>query len=71
MVRNYTVTFFFITFFVAYDVAQLAGWSDFTVLAGTHRADWPVGGTTRQRWIRIWSGVRPGGRTRPTATHQA
>jgi hypothetical protein len=34
MVRNYTVTFFFITFFVAFDVAQLAGWSDITVLAG-------------------------------------
>lgn len=34
MVRNYTVTFFFITFFVAFDLAQLAGWSDVTVLAG-------------------------------------
>jgi uncharacterized membrane protein len=34
MVRNYTVTFFFITFFVAFDVAQLAGWGDVTVLAG-------------------------------------
>ena len=34
MVRNYTVTFFFITFFVAFDMAQLAGWSDVTVLAG-------------------------------------
>ena len=34
MVRNYTVTFFFITFFVAFDLAQLAGWTDVTVLAG-------------------------------------
>jgi uncharacterized membrane protein len=34
MVRNYTVTFFFITFFVAYDIAQAAGATDVTVLAG-------------------------------------
>jgi hypothetical protein len=34
MVRNYTATFFFITFFVAFGVAQLAGWSDVTVPAG-------------------------------------
>lgn len=34
MIRNYTVTFFFITFFVAYDVAQLAGYTDIVTLAG-------------------------------------
>jgi uncharacterized membrane protein len=34
MVRNYTVTFFFITFFVAFDIAQAAGATDITVLAG-------------------------------------
>jgi uncharacterized membrane protein len=34
MVRNYTVTFFFIVFFVAYDLAQWAGWQDVTAYAG-------------------------------------
>lgn len=34
MVRCYTVTFFFITFFAAYDLAQSAGWTDLATLAG-------------------------------------
>ena len=34
MVRNYTVTFFFITFFVAFDIAQAAGATDITLVAG-------------------------------------
>jgi uncharacterized membrane protein len=34
MVRNYTVTFFFIVFFAAYDIAQFAGWTDVAAYAG-------------------------------------
>lgn len=34
MVRNYTITFFFIVFFAAYDLAQFAGWTDIVAYAG-------------------------------------
>lgn len=34
MVRNYTITFFFIAFFVAYDLCQVAGLTDVTTIAG-------------------------------------
>jgi uncharacterized membrane protein len=34
MVRNYTITFFFIVFFAAYDVAQFAGYTDIVAYAG-------------------------------------
>jgi hypothetical protein len=34
MIRNYTVTFFFITFFVAFDILTAAGAADVTVFAG-------------------------------------
>jgi uncharacterized membrane protein len=34
MVRNYTITFFFIVFFAAYDIAQFAGYTDIVAYAG-------------------------------------
>lgn len=34
MVRNYTITFFFIVFFAAYDIAQFAGSTDIVAYAG-------------------------------------
>jgi uncharacterized membrane protein len=34
MVRNYTITFFFIVFFTAYDLAQYAGYTDIVAYAG-------------------------------------
>lgn len=34
MIRNYTVTFFFITFFVAFDILTAAGATEVTVFAG-------------------------------------
>ena len=34
MVRNYTITFFFIVFFAAYDIAQYAGYTDVVAYAG-------------------------------------
>jgi hypothetical protein len=34
MIRNYTLTFFFITFFVAFDLITATGATDLTVFAG-------------------------------------